>query len=285
MKLATKFGARVPAGARPHLRSGLAVVCLGLWMGLAVLAVLPARADDAANPYAAIPARNIFNLVPIPTNPPPAEVKPPDPPAKITQNGIMKLFGQVQALFKVAWPPKAGQPPQEQSYTMSEGDREDGIAVVKIDAAARTITFDNNGVTQTLPLVADTGGSGGGPVAGPGGGPGGFRGRLGGLNPGYNGRFPQPGGYAPGSAYAAPPAESPGASPVNSGGTPSAFSFEGAQAKLNSILNDPNHLSPEAQVIMMEEQRQELQAKGDPTADMIPPTELTDQLKGGTPGN
>jgi hypothetical protein len=53
---------------------------------------------------------------------------------------------------------------------------------------------------------------------------------------------------------------------------------------LNAILNDPNHLTPEAQALLMENNRQQLQAAGDPTAILIPPTELTDQLQGGNGG-
>jgi hypothetical protein len=183
----------------------------------------------------------------------------------------MSLFGQVQVLFKVAVPPKAGQPPQDQSYTMGEGDREDGIAVIKIDQVGQTITFDNHGVVQNIPLVAATGSSGGGSGPGPGfGGPGG-------MHPGFHGRFGPGGGFPP----PPPPSGSP---PGNDSGTPqvSPTSFEGAQAKLNSILNDPDHLTPEAQVIMMEANRQQAQATGDGTAPLIPPTDLTPP-DGGTP--
>src|ERR1700721_1331272 len=37
---------------------------------------------------------------------------------------------------------------------MSEGDRQDGIAVTKIDEQAGMITFDNHGVIQTLALTS-----------------------------------------------------------------------------------------------------------------------------------
>src|SRR5271170_770432 len=123
-----------------------------------VFLVSAAWADDlsmSGNPYGSIVARNVFSLVPIPTNPP-ADTKQPDPPAKITPNGITKLFGELQVLFKVATPPKPGQPPQDQSYVMSEGDRQDGIAVTKIDEQAGMITFDNHGIIQQLPLKATT---------------------------------------------------------------------------------------------------------------------------------
>ena len=264
-------------------------------MALVLLATfaLVARADDSAspsadNPYVGIPIRNAFNLVPIPTNAP-VETAPPDPPSKITPNGIMSLFGTPQVLFKVAVPPKPGQPPSEQSYVMSEGDREDGISVIKIDQQAGVIIFDNHGITQKIPLVpvTDSGGGGGG---GPGGGrgPGGF----GGFHPhGMGGFANNSGGYgggggaAPDSSSSSPGSSPDGSSPSSgNGGGVSPTSFEGAQAKLNSIINDPNHLTPEAQVIMMEANRQTLQAQGDDSAPLIPPTEITDPGGSGSPG-
>ena len=242
-----KFAARTHFTVKEFTIIGLISV-----VGLAALA---ARADDsvsADNPYVSIPARNIFNLVPIPTNPPPV-LAAPDPPSKITPNGIMSLFGSLQVLFKVANPPKPGQPPTDQSYVMSEGDREDGISVLRIDQAVGVITFDNHGITQKLPLVAttdtDSGHSGKG---------------------GFDGHFPRRDLMS-----STPP-------PANDGGGPSVppTSFAGAQAKLDAILNDPNHLTPEAQVILMEANRQQLQQAGDPTAALIPSTELTDQMQG-----
>ncbi len=260
-----------------------------LALGIGCLMASVVRGNDsssAANPYVAIPARNIFNLVPIPTNDPMADVKPPDPPAKITPNGIMSLFGTPQVLFKVATPPKPGQPPQDQSYCLSEGDRQDGIEVVQIDQVARVITFDNHGIVQKIPLVAagetGDGGSGGSPAGGgsPGlGGPGQFYHRGGG-----GGGFSSQPGSPTSSDYSA--SASSANDNANNGSSPdvSPTSVEGAQAKLNAIINDPNHLTPEAQVLLMEANRQQLQAAGDPTAVLIPPTEITDQVQGGTDG-
>ncbi|MGC9944626.1 MAG: hypothetical protein ABSE48_22615 [Verrucomicrobiota bacterium] len=224
-------------------------------------------ADDLAtpgNPYDSIVARNVFSLVPIPTNNP-ADQKQPDPPAKITPNGIMKLFGQLQVLFKVATPPKPGQPPGDQSYVMSEGDRQDGIAVNKIDDESGIITFDNHGVIQQLALQAtpdvSTPAAGSGPNATP---P--MRRFLG-------GRFGRDRSQAGG-----------GGGPVATGGTPSApgssASAPGYGAQIHPNAN-PDALTPEAQVILMEANRQQLQQQGDPTAKLIPPTEITSQVEGG----
>ena len=132
---------------------------------------VPAKADSSSvtdKPYETIVARNIFGLLPIPppdTNPP----APIDPPPKIVPTGIMTIFGRDQALFKAGTKPKPGQAPKEQSYVLSEGEREDDIEVVKIDHAKSEVTFNNHGTVQTLPLVPDTNPSGGSSGGGGGG--------------------------------------------------------------------------------------------------------------------
>ena len=226
-----------------------------LGLGSVVLTSMVARADDLAlsgNPYDSIVARNIFSLVPMPTNDP-ASQKPPDPPAKITPNGIMSLFGQEQVLFKVATPPKPGQPPQDQSYVMSEGDRQDGIAVTKIDEQAGMITFDNHGVIQTLALTSASDASSsamGGPS---------------GSTPDQPGRR-----FLGGRFGRARDLSGGGANPNN---TPSSGSTP------VNVNNNSDRITPEAQVILMEAQRQQFQQAGDPAAAIIPPTVLTQQLQ------
>jgi hypothetical protein len=237
-----------------------------------------ARADDLAlsgnsysrNPYDSIVARNIFSLVPMPTNDP-ADQKPPDPPAKITPNGIMSLFGQEQVLFKVATPPtKPGQPPQDQSYVMSEGDRQDGIAVTKIDEQAGMITFDNHGVIQTLALIsASDASTSTTPAAGAGG-----RGfmppgrRLGGRM-GQARNFGNPSdGSSPGS-YNPSNGNYPNANPVSGSGTPS---YGG-----NNSSQQQEPMSPEAQALLIENNYMQAKANNDPTAPLFPPTPLREQ--------
>jgi hypothetical protein len=112
--------------------------------------------DFAASdkPYASIVSRNMFGLLPIPPAVPATTEPPKDPPPKITPNGIMTIFGKVQALFKVAVKGQAGQPPKDESYVLCEGERQDDIEVVKINQDDGIITFDNHGEIQPLPLVA-----------------------------------------------------------------------------------------------------------------------------------
>jgi hypothetical protein len=106
----------------------------------------------SSNPYAPVVERNVFGLVPIPTNPP-VDTTPATPPPKITPNGIMSIFGQFQVLFKVATPAKPGQPQKDDSYVLSEGERQDDIEVKKIDEKNNLITFNNHGTIQMLPLA------------------------------------------------------------------------------------------------------------------------------------
>jgi hypothetical protein len=135
--------------------SGKIVVCL---VGaLALTAGL--RADDVVlpgNPYAPLVARNIFGLnPPIPVNP----NEDATPPPKITPNGIMSIFGQLQVLFKVAVPARQGQPAKDQSYILSAGQRQDDIEVTQINEKAGIVTFNNHGTIQELPLIVGTPGS------------------------------------------------------------------------------------------------------------------------------
>jgi hypothetical protein len=97
---------------------GKIAVCLAIKLVLTT----STHAEDVAspqNPYAPIVVRNVFGL-----NPP--------PPPKITSNGIMSIFGQLQVLFKVA-DPRPGLPVKDEFYTLSEGERQDDIEVTHID--------------------------------------------------------------------------------------------------------------------------------------------------------
>src|SRR5271154_4980523 len=135
-------------------RVGTIAICLAGGMALST----SLRADDISNPYAQVVARNIFGLTP------PVAVDenatPIEPPVKITPNGIMSIFGQLQVLFKVA-----GKPPGQDAYTLSEGERQDDIEVTKIDEKAGIVTFNNRGIVQVLPPVPATPSSSAAPIA------------------------------------------------------------------------------------------------------------------------
>lgn len=247
-----------------------ATLLLGLV--LAVLGMLTARGDDSTlsdNPYAAIKARNAFNLAPPPATDPADAAPYAGPAAKITPNGLMTLFGVPQVLFKVATPVGPGQPPQVQSYVMSEGDQADGISVTRIDPSAHLITFDNHGTVQTIPL-ADAGVSGSSAPDSP----------AAAVNPAREQAAPV--------QVAQQGAPQQGA-PTTDGGdaaasTPADSRVNPAVSGTDSALNDPNRLTPEAQVVLIEAQRQRLQQEGDPTAALMPPTEMTPTASGADQG-
>jgi len=120
-------------------------ICLAV--SLASQAGAGADAPGAANPYASLAVRNVFDLAPMAaaiTNDQPAMV----PPVKITPNGIISVFGCVQVLFKTAAPVNG----REQAYLLAEGQRQDDIEVVHINATSGLITFNNHGTLQDIPL-------------------------------------------------------------------------------------------------------------------------------------
>lgn len=126
------------------------VVCLA--SGLALNAGL--CADNVVlpnNPYGPIVARNIFRL-----NPPQSAADAAadaNPPPKITPTGIMTIFGTRQALFTVDGVSKPGQPGKNESYILSQGQRQDDIEVTRIDEKSGVVTFNNHGTVQEIPLV------------------------------------------------------------------------------------------------------------------------------------
>jgi len=200
---------------------------------------------SANNPFEPIAVRNIFGLNP-PQAPAPVDTSPP---ATITPNGIMTIFGGTpQVLFKVAVPPRPPEPATDKSYILSEGQRQDDIEVTHIDKKAGIVTFNNHGVVQEIPLVKAPPISTPTPVVmnsaftAPGAAPGGF----GGPGVGNSTRY----GNNPG------PNGSPGGNVGNSGGPPR------------------QQISPEEQMILIAAQHAQAQQAGDPIAKIFPPTEL-----------
>lgn len=222
------------------------------------------QAATTGNPYQAIVTRNVFGLVPIPTGPPP-DATPSAPLPKITPNGIMTLFGKLQVLFKVAEPGKPAN--QEESYMMSVGDRQDDIEVQKIDEPSATITFNNHGTIQELALTAGKASTGAPPPA----------------RPNVPGRIPLPRpGIAPPAGDVPVAAGFGGHSGRNGGGpddNPQAGGAPGAATTAANGKAEPP-VSPEEQVIMIEAQRMKFMEEGNPTAQILPITELTPDVVG-----
>jgi hypothetical protein len=250
---------------------GIAKLTIGLAGGLALTAGVCAQdTPTAGDPYAVVVTRNIFGLNPPPPPGPPADATPAP---KITPNGIMDIFGQLQVLFKVAGPAKPGVPAADQAYILSEGQRQDDIEVIKIDNKAGIVTFNNHGETQELPLVvtlpsstpsaAPTGALGGGPGAGLGGrfGSGGPAGRQGGFGNGAGG----------GSASNA------GNAGIN-GGSNDGTNLRNVPTRnntFNAASQVPAGLTEEVQTIAIEAGRLNAQQNNDGTHVIFPITELT----------
>ena len=264
-------------------RLGKIVVCLagGLLLSAGT------RADDGGlpdNPYAPIVVRNVFALNP----PPPVDVAPPgDPPPKITPNGIMSIFGQLQVLFKVAGTAKPGQPAKDELYILNEGQRQDEIEVTHIDEKGGLVTFNNHGTVQELPLVKANPPPISAPMAAQ-GGPVPTRNLV--PNGENNSRIPSRLGGGPGAARNRGRGDGSPLTTVPTGGlgggmnSGSSFNTLPAGTSYGGQQQPQNTMTPEAQAIMMEVQREQWKQQGNPAAAIIPPTVLTPQNSpGGMP--
>jgi hypothetical protein len=246
--------------------------------GLLCPAFLANAQDLAVNgsPYTPIVTRNIFGLLPIPTNAP-VDPTPAAPPPKITLNGITTIFGSKEALYKVATPPKPGQPAGDMSYALGENEGQDDIEVVKIDTDADIVTFNNHGTIQDLPLSTAPNLSTPAAVPAPGGVPG-----LPVPGGPFN-RFRRPGvpgfaGVANSSAYGGGgTAQSSGTTPSAGIGTPNPSTYGNTSPSAGGY-EDPQMqgLSPEAQALLIEQSRVETQdAVNKGLMPPLPPTAIT----------
>jgi hypothetical protein len=260
---------------------------IAIWLAGGLVLSAGARADNVAsadNPYMPIVTRNIFSLNAAPTNEPTG-----DAPPKITLSGIMSTFDKAQALFKVAGTGKSGQPAKDQSYILSEGQRQDDIEVRHIDQKTGLVTFNNHGTVQEIPLASAPAITTPGP--GPGGpGPGGqiprpnFGGRTmggpGGNVAGNGGRYglAAPGGQNNGMGNNANPNLNP--SGMGGGSTmqsiPTGTGYTGQQQTQNAATTEAQAV---AAAINTEAQRQLWESQGNPAYKIIPPTMLTHSLK------
>jgi hypothetical protein len=113
----------------------------------------PLSADVADNPYQGIVDRNLFNLKPPPR--PEDSLPPPEPPPKITLTGFTTILGDKRVLFKVQVPAKPPQPAKEESYILTEGQRDGDIEVLEINEKTGVAKFNNHGMIQTLDMAND----------------------------------------------------------------------------------------------------------------------------------
>ena len=221
----------------------------------------------AGNPYEPIAARNICGLNP----PQPQNIPTPDPPSKITLNGVMDIFGTAQALFYVDVPPRPPLPATQKSYILSEGQRQDDIEVTHIDEKKGLVTFNNHGVVQEIPLVKAAPITTPTPVVMNPGGPA--------MNAGFAGRggpggFGGPGGGGNLSRFGNNPGQNRNLG--NDGGNAGQNNFGNAgPGGANVGQTQPqSQLSPEEQMIMIAAQKAQAKQAGDPIWKIFPPTEL-----------
>jgi len=257
------------------------------------------RADDglppASNPYLGISERNIFHLNPPPAPPDPVAAKLPPP--KLFLTGICTLGGAKRALLKTAPQPGAKGPDagKEHSYTIMEGNREDGIDVLAIDERlgtvkvrfeneVSTLNFKDNAVATVNPVAPPPGTP---PAGAPGFSPG---------KPAAPGPVP-PGarGFSPGmpgmGSAANPPGNLPTAmNPLGGtsglgGGIPGAMgAYAGGPGMASPVMPgvpSPAATTPamtsEEQAVLIELNRETLKAT-DPGAPPFPPTLLSEGL-------
>ena len=124
-------------------------------IGIAVFGgslALPTLADT---PYQGIPIRNVFNLRPATVAAPEPAIKPPA--SKLTLAGVTDILGRKLAIVNVAPNPvvagKTGpavEQKKEHSFTLAEGQRQEGVTILQIDQQLRVVKVDNDGSVETL---------------------------------------------------------------------------------------------------------------------------------------
>jgi hypothetical protein len=111
---------------------------------------------EGANRYQKIPERNLFGLKEIPPDVPPTNKEPPPALPKVFLTGITTLLGNKIAFFSVQFPTKPGQPAKEQqSLTLAEGQRDEGIELLTIDEIGKQVRINNSGTEMTLNFDKD----------------------------------------------------------------------------------------------------------------------------------
>ncbi len=238
---------------------------------------LTASAAEAvtANPYEAIVGRNVFGLKPpTPTTLPPVVTAAAAITIKL--QGVSTILDRKQVLLKVITAARPPAPAKEQSYLWSEGQGEDDIEVIAIDAAAGTVKIKNRDETLSLTMKDDAekpavGAALPGPAALP---------QLPGVPAPANAGQLAPGGGGPVTTIGNPRTiptrtlrSSPGSNPA---GPNSGFFGGGIGSGADAGSGTPsgslqNNLSPEAQAILIEAARAQISGGFDP----LPKTGLT----------
>ena len=215
-------------------------------------------------PYAAIVARNMFGLVPIPPPDPNAGQPPVDPPPKITLTGIMTIFGREQAIFTaVSEKPRAGQTSKESSYILAEGEREDDFEVVKILREVGVVRFNNHGVSQEILLMVNKEKDAAGQL-----GPGNAKGER--VPSTWRGEPDRLTRRGPGKGTNAASQDANG-SPRPPGVKGANLNADGSGSRTGTNIED-QIMAVARQMSLIEAQRKALKETGDSRAGLLPPT-------------
>ena len=222
--------------------------------------------DEGSIPYHGIVERNVFGLRP-PTPPAPPPEPPKTPPPKITLNGIMTIFGHKQALMQIQVPPKPPAPAKQESYILREGQRDGDIEVISIDVAAGKVKVKNHGEIQDLDFEHD-GAKSNPPLAV------GAPGRIPPIP--HVGNRPVPPSLP---LRRVPTRTLPQLHRIQPNNQ--AAAQQGAPGGIGSTARmQQRPMTADQQAALIELQRLEYQSKGNPVANLMPPTSLTPDAQG-----
>jgi hypothetical protein len=259
-------------------RAGKSVICLlgGFALGTAAYAAInpenpnDSSASSSGNPYNVIVDRNVFDLR---APPPPPSTQPTNtPPPNIKLTGVTTILGKKQALFMVQEPAAPGKPAnKEESYILTEGQRQGVIEVMEINVSAKqpTVKIKNDGNISVLTFEKVNL-----PQA-PASAPPALAGAPGSPNPVHMPNMipPPGGGYNPANRFNnnnQPVGYNSGVNPNAAGGL-TTIPTRTARSGYDQQAQQPQ-LSREEQIIMIEAQR-ELN-KNNPDYPPLPPTPL-----------
>src|SRR4051794_36404005 len=101
------------------------------------------------NPYHAIVERNVFDLK-APAPPAPTSTVTNTPPPNVKLTGLTTILGNKRALFMVQEAPVGGKPQKEESYILTEGQRQGALEVLEINEKTETVKVSNDGTVSVL---------------------------------------------------------------------------------------------------------------------------------------
>ena len=227
----------------------------------------PVVAVAADNPYVKIVDRNVFGLKPPAPPPSPESLRPPPP--KITLTGITTIGGVKRVLMRVPLPARPPEPAKEESFMMTEGQRDGEIEVLEIDERTGTVRIKNYGSEMTLNLDKD-GAKPQNSMAG-----------LPNMVPTLNNGMPMPHTIPtttlPPRTLRVPP-QPPQIPPPNPNPPPTA-----TVTPSTGMIQEPQPrpLDEDEQILMIETQRAKALDEGDHgMAKILPPTPLTSEIMG-----